>query len=139
MNRSPLMRLVSTILLLLIAAPFLHADAGLPNFGPRPLPANHQATFEGLERYSDYIFFVVPGPGAVASGRAPAKIYADTQLIAVPKAVAQGATTWNPTWESASASGVVKSGRILDGVRRIPAYSPATVTIHFRIDLTGDD
>src|SRR5437899_1865984 len=132
------MRHVCGLMLILIAVPLVRADAGLPNFGPRYFLAQYKATFEGLEKYPDFTFFVLPvGAAPVTPGGGPNVIHVDYRLAAVPKVLAQDSTVWRSKWDPAP--GVLYSTSLLTGEKRIQAASPPTVVLHFRVELTKDE
>ena len=131
------MRCVFSVVLILTAVPFVRADAGFPNFGPRPQPAQHFAVFDGLDKYPDHSFFLTPTGLKVAPG-ATVQIASSARLIAVPKAVAKQSETWSPEWNKAGTPGVLRSPVIHEFPRRIVSYH-TTVTTHFQVELSGDE
>lgn len=134
------MRHVCAVILLLLAAPLVRADAGLPSFGPRPRPyiADQIAIFDGLDKYPGYLFFLAPAGTKVVAG-APVHTEPGARLVAVPKALASGADAWSPEWNSASAPGVLRSPAVQETQRRVTAVRAPTITTRFQVELTGDE
>src|SRR5262249_15486330 len=134
------MRHVCGVMFILLAAPLVRADAGLPIFGqgPRPYVADQIAIFDGLDKYPGYIFFLAPTGTKITAGVA-VHTAPGVRLVAVPRNLANGNESWSPEWESASAPGVLRSAVVQEFQRRIVATRAPTVTTHFQVEMTGHE
>jgi hypothetical protein len=132
------MRHVCGVILILLVAPLVRADAGLPSFGPRPQAAVHFAQFEGLDKYPDYTFFLAPAGVKVAAGTV-VHTPPGAQLVAVPKNIARESDIWSPEWNKPGLPGVLRSRDIQEFQRRFSAIGVPSVTTQFHVELTGDE
>lgn len=126
------MRFLSSLLFALVIVAAVHADMGFGG-GKRWLIANYQATFEGLDKYPDYVFFLVSNTGMSTVGDVPKPLHVGDRLFAVSKATV-GETAWKPEWETSP--GTFHSPSLLTSEKRIQSSSPATVTVKFRFAFT---
>jgi len=125
---------VLVLVVALLSAQAVRADAGLPSGGP-PKRADYFAFFDNLADFPDYVFFLTPGGVKVVSPSQQVALQERAELVAVPAALVQGTDRLPEELLDDKHPEVLRSPVLLTGRRALLSTDTPRIIRHYRIEI----